>query len=152
MKLNVLEDLNFRPGPGDPDHSDTHVEIAFTPAHWIDFEGAVVFSPTRFTLNEFDSGLTLRDGDTRTLQLASDFVRHEDDDYLLNFRQKFNEQFAGLILIEYGARQHQFNQRSIGLIQNLSNTWSIKYLFTYNGGPNKEGPLDFQVDVEAIRF
>ena len=152
IKFNVFDDLNFRPGPGDPDHSDVHAEVAFTPAHWIDFEGAVVFSPTSFNLREIDSGLTLRDGDTRTLQLASDFVRHEDNDYLLNFRQKFNEQFSGLILVEYGARQHQFNQRSIGLVQNLTNTWRITYLFTYNGGPNKEGPLDFQVNVEAIRF
>jgi LPS-assembly protein len=152
LRFNAFDDLNFRPGPGDPDHSDIHAEIAFTPAHWIDFEGAIVFSPASFKLREFDSGLTLRDGDTRTLQLASDFVRHEDDDYLVNFRQKFNEQFSGLILVEYGARLHQFNQRSIGLVQNLSNTWSIKYLFTYNGGPNKEGPIDFQVDVEAIRF
>ncbi len=86
------------------------------------------------------------------LQLASDFVRHEDDDYLLNFHQKINEQYSGLILVEYGARQHRFNQRSIGLVQNPSNTWIIRYLFTSNGGPNKEGPLDFQVEVEPIRF
>ena len=152
VRLDVYDDLNFRPGQGDPDHSDVHTEIAFTPAHWIDFEGAEVFSPTSFKLREFDSGLTLRDGDIRTLQLASDFVRHEDDDYLCNYTEKFNEQFSGLILMEYGARQHRFNQRSIGLVQNLGNTWRIRYLFTYNGGPNKEGPLDFQVDVEAIRF
>ena len=151
-RLNLFEDLNFRPGPGDPDHSDVHAEVAFTPAHWIDFEGTEVFSPTASRLREFDSGLTLRDGDQRTLQLASDFVRHEDDDYLCNYIEKINEQFSGLILLEYGARQHRFNQRSIGLVQILSNTWRIKYLFTYNGGPNKEGPLDFQVDVEAIRF
>lgn len=152
IKFDVLEDLNFHPGPADPAHSDVHTELSFTPAHWIDFGAATVFSPMGFTLNEFDSGLTLRDGDTRFLQLASDFVRHEDDDYLLNFHQKINEQYTGLILMEYGARQHQFNQRSIGVIQNLSDTWKIEYLLTYNGGPNKEGPLDFQVNVEAIRF
>lgn len=152
LKFDVLEDLNFRPGPGDPDHSDLHTELSLTPAHWIDFGAATVFSPLSLKLYEFDSGLTLRDGDTRMLQLASDFVRHEDDDYLLNFRQKINEQYSGLILVEYGARQHQFNQRSIGLEQNLTNTWRIRYLFTYNGGPNKEGPLDFQVEVEPIRF
>ncbi len=111
-----------------------------------------MFSPANFNLREFDAGLTLRNGDFWTLQLASDFVRHEDDDYLFNFTVKLNEQLTVFTLAEYTQRQHRFNQRSIGFTETLANTWRIRYLFTYNGGPDKEGPLDFQVQIEALRF
>jgi LPS-assembly protein len=152
VDLDVANDFNFQRTARDPDISDVHTELAFTPANWIEFDAAHIFNPKTFTLREFDAGITLKDGDIWSLRLASDFLRHEDNDYLLNFSLKFNERLTGLVLVEYGARQAVFNQLAVGAYQTLANTWRVRYLLTHNGGPNRDGRFGFTTEVTVLRY
>ncbi len=150
--LDIADDLNFRRSPGDPDFSDFHARFTLTPARWIEIYSDQIYYARTFSLRQFTSGLILRDGQAWSVQVASNFLRHENDDYLLNVQVRINEQFSGLFLLEYGARQHRFNQQVIGIEQNLANTWRVQYLVTASNGPNPEGHFGFQVNIEAIRF
>ncbi len=152
VNLNVADDLNFTRTANEPDFSDLHTELAVTPAHWLEFDLGQVFSPRTLNQREFDSSLILRDADLWTLQIANDFLKHEDNAYLLNATLRITEQFQALLFLEYDARTHIFGQRAIGLVQNLVNTWRVEYLLTLNGGPNREGRLGFQMEVDVFRF
>ena len=134
------------------DYSDVHTDFSLTPARWIEITSQQVFSPSNFRLRVFESGFKFKSGDKWTLELASDFVRHEDNDYLTRATYRINEQFEVIGLVEYGARQHVFNQRSISVVQNLANLWRLEYRFTDNQGPSREGHINFQFLVEALRF
>jgi LPS-assembly protein len=152
LAFNVADDLNFIRQPGEPDFSDLHTQLAITPAPWITCDIEQIVKPGSMTLREFDSGLVLRDGNEWQLRLATDFLRHEDNDYLLDFRQTLSEVYQAVLVAEYGARQHRMNDLETGLVQNLSNTWSVRYLLTFNSGTNREGSFGFTVQVETLHF
>ena len=150
--LNLVCDLYNHTRSTQRDYSDIHTDFTLTPARWLEITSKEVFSPTNLRIREFESGFKFKSGDKWTLELASDFVRHEDNDYLTRANYRINEQFEVIGLVEYGARQHVFNQRSISVVQNLANLWRLEYRFTDNQGPSREGHINFQFLVEALRF
>lgn len=154
VDFDVADDINFtKPQPYFENYSnDMHTEMVITPARWIEIDAAHVFDPTTFKLYEFDAGLTLRDGDLWTMRIAGDFVRQENDDYILQYTQRLNEQYQAVLNVEYGARQHVLNTVQIGVVQNLANTWRVQWLVTRNGGPNREGRYGLNVEVDVFRF
>ena len=152
VKLNLDDDFNFTRRPGEPDVSDLHTELALMPTPWLTYDVENIVAPKSMTLREFDSALTLHDGNEWKVQLASDFLRHEDDDYLLDYQQRINEVYEALLAVEYGARQHRFNTLETGLVQNLGNIWSLRYLLTYDAGPNREGHFGFNLEVQTVHF
>ena len=124
IDFDLADDVNFHRTVDLPDYSDLHSELVLTPARWIEIDAAHIVSPG-FTLREFDAGLTLRDGEVWDMRIAGDFLRHEDDDYLLTFSRRINEQFRAVLDVEYGARQHILNFAQIGVVQILANTWRV---------------------------
>jgi LPS-assembly protein len=150
--LNLVCDLYDHTHSSQRDYSDIHSDFSLTPARWVEITSQEVYSPSNFRLREFESGFKFKSADKWTLQLASDFVRHEDNDYLARTTYRLNEEFEVIGLVEYGARQHVFNQRSIAVVQNLANLWRVEYRFTDNQGPSREGHINFQFLVEALRF
>ena len=152
IELDVADDLNFHRNDLEPDFSDLHTHFSFTPAHWLEIYNDEIYRIGSFTMREFNTGIILRDGSAWSLQLGESFLRRENDDYMLNYRIRLNERFSALFMLEYGARQHRFNQQVIGLEETLVNTYRIQYLVTASNGPNPEGHFGLQVNVEALRF
>jgi LPS-assembly protein len=152
VTFDVDEDFNFTRTPVEPDVSDLHTEFTLTPAPWLTYDIENIVSPKTMTLREVDSALTLHDGDAWHLELAEDFLRHEDDDYLLDYRQRLNEVYEVLFAVEYGARLFRLNTLETGLVQNLGNTWSVRYLLTYDAKPNRASGLGFNLQVETLRY
>jgi len=90
------------------------------PAHWLEIYNDEIYRIGSFTMREFNTGIILRDGSAWSLQLGESFLRRENDDYMLNYRIRLNERFSALFMLEYGARQHRFNQQVIGLEETSS--------------------------------
>lgn len=152
LDFAIADDLNFHRSAFEPDFSDLHTHLSITPARWIEVYNDEIFGIGSFSLREFNSGIIIRDGSAWSMQFGSAFLRHNNDDYSLNCRGRINEQFSALFMLEYGARQHRFNQQAVGVEQVLANTWRIQYLVTASRGPNPEGHFGFQVNIEALRF
>ncbi|HEY3754965.1 MAG TPA: LPS assembly protein LptD [Opitutaceae bacterium] len=154
IDFDVADDVNFtKPQPYFENYSnDMHTEMLLTPARWIEIDAAHVFNPATFTLYEFDAGLTLRDGDQWSARIAGDFLRHETDDYLFEYRYRLTEEYQAVLNVEYGARSHVLNTVQLGIVQNLGNTWRVQWLLTRNGGPNREGRYGANVEVDVYRF
>lgn len=150
--LNVANDFLFHARPGQRDVSEIHAELAIMPARWLELGVYQSFAPQDLTLREFNTGITLRDGDEWTARFASNFLRSELNDYFLEGSRRFNEVFDGIVHLRYDARQHRFNEQSYGVRHNIGNTWRIEYLITFYNGPRRESRFGFNVRVDALRF
>jgi len=152
VNLDIQDDINFIRTPVEPDVSDLHSDLAITPAKWIEFDAYNVTDVKTFTLREIDAGVTLKDGDVWSLRLATDFLRHEDHDYALNYSLRLTETWTGIVMVQYSARLNVFDELAVGVMKNLGNIWTAELLVTDNGGPNREGRLDVRAGLTLIKF
>jgi LPS-assembly protein len=150
--LNVANDFRFHRRPGERDVSEIHAELAIMPARWLELGVYQSVAPQDLTLREFNTGITVRDGEEWTAHLASNFLRGELNDYFLEGSRRFNEVFDGIVHLRYDARQKRFNEQSYGVRHNIGNTWRIEYLITLYDGPRRESRFGFNVRVDALRF
>jgi LPS-assembly protein len=157
--LNVANDFRFHREPGERDVSEIHTELAIMPTRWLQFDVYSSFAPQNFTLREFNSGLTLHDGEAWSLRFANNYLRRQSrtlddgvEDYLLEGRVRLTESFDAQARLHYDARKSRFTQQSYGIEQNLDNTWRVSYVVTLYSGRKRESSFGFRIQVETIRF
>jgi len=150
--LNVANDFHFDRAPGERTVSAIHTELAIMPARWLELGVYQSFTPQDFTLQEFNTGVTLRNGDFWTARFASNFLRGHLNDYLFRSTHRFNEVFEGLIHLRYDARTQRFNEQAYGIRHNIGNTWALEYTITLYGGQRRESSFGFNIRVDALRF
>ena len=132
--------------------SETHADLAFAPASWIAVDVYQSFAPQSFTLREFNSGLTLRDGDVWSVRFSNNFLRHEIQDYHVDARRRLNETYEALTRLRYDARKRRFNEQAYGLAQNLGNTWLVSYIVSLYSGPRRESHFGLNIQIQARGF
>ncbi len=152
LVFNVANDFRFKRQLGERDVSEVHTELAVMPARWLELNVYESFVPQDLTLREFNSGVTLRDGDAWSIRFSNQFLRRQVEDYAIEGRTRLNEAWEALTRLRYDARQRRFNEQSYGLVQNLSNTWRIDYVVTLYSGPRRESAFGFNVQIDTIRF
>jgi LPS-assembly protein len=152
LVFNLADDFRFHRQPGERDVSELHTEFALLPARWLQFEVYSSFAPQSFTMKEFNSGLTIHDGDQWSLRFSNNFLRHELDDYFIEGRRRLNEAYEAIARLQYDFRRRRFNEQFYGVRQNLSNLWLIEYAVTLYDGPRRESRFGFNVQVQSIGF
>lgn len=152
LVFNHAVDFRFRRQPGERNFSAVHTEIALMPAPWLQFDLYKSFTPQTGTLQELNSGITLRDGDSWSLRFATNFLRRESEDYRIEGRIHLNEAYDALARFQYDARERRLNEQAYGLVQNLDNTWLIEYVVSVYSGRRRENGFGFNVQVEARNF
>lgn len=156
LTFNIANDFRFKraltaTGP-ERKVSETHAEIAFAPASWVSVDVYQSFTPQSFTLREFNSGITLRDGDVWSARFSNNFLRDEIQDYQLDARVRLNETYEALTRLHYDARKRRFNEQAYGLSQNLGNTWLVSYVVSLYSGPRRESHFGLNIQIEARGF
>jgi LPS-assembly protein len=152
LTFNVANDFRFKRAPGERDVSEIHTELALAPAPWISADLYQSFAPQSFTLREFNTGLTLRDGDVWSARFSNNFLRHQIQDYQLDARVRLNETYEALTRLHYDARKRRFNEQAYGLSQNLGNTWLVSYIVSLYSGPRRESHFGLNVQIQARGF
>lgn len=154
--FNVANDFRFHPntvaGQRERTSSEIHTDLAFAPAPWISVDVYESFAPQSFTLREFNSGITLRDGNVWSIRFANNFLRHQIQDYQIDGRVRLNETYEALTRLHYDARRRRFNEQAYGLAQNLGNTWLVTYMVSLYSGPRRESHFGLNVQIEARGF
>jgi LPS-assembly protein len=148
----LADDILLLRQPGQRDYSDLFGEVSLYPASWLEVDSQEIVAPRTGGIHEFESGVKVRDGDVWSLRLATDFVRHEDDDYFAEWTQRLNEAYRSVVRFDYDAREHRFDRRELGLIQNLNNTWKLEYTVTFDSGPSRTGHFGVNMQIDVIRF
>lgn len=152
LVFNAAVDFRFHREPGERDFSAVHTELAFMPAPWLQLDVYESFTPQTGTLQELNSGITIRDGDSWSLRFATNFLRRESEDYRIEGRMHINESYDVLARLQYDARQRRLNEQAYGLVHNLDNTWLIEYVVSIYSGRRRENGFGFNVQVEARNF
>jgi LPS-assembly protein len=152
LVFNAAVDFRFHRKPGERDFSAVHTELAFMPAPWFQLDVYESFTPQTGTLQELNSGITLRDGNAWSVRFATNFLRRESEDYRLEGRTHINESYDVLARFQYDARERRLNEQAYGLVQNLDNTWLIEYVVSIYSGRRRENGFGFNVQVEARNF
>jgi LPS-assembly protein len=152
LVFNVANDFRFRRRSGERDVSEIHTELALMPARWLQVDVYQSFAPQTFTLREFNSGVTVRDGTRWSLRFGNNFLRDEIQDYSIDGRLRINERFDALTRLHYDARKRRFNEQAYGVVQNLGNTWLVSYTVSLYSGRRRESSFGFRVEIEAVRF
>jgi LPS-assembly protein len=150
--FNAAADLRYHRDPGERDVSEVHTEFALMPAPWVRLDVYESFAPRSLRLREFNSGLTVHDGDAWSVRLANQFLRDDTEQYDLEGTLRLNEAFETRGLLRYDARKHRLVEQSYGVRQNLANTWLINYAVTLYGGPRRESHFGFSVRIDSIGF
>ena len=69
------------PGPENACPLGSDPELSLTPAGWLQADIYSSFEPSSFRLREFNSSVTLHDGNAWSLRFASNFLRPIPDDW-----------------------------------------------------------------------
>lgn len=152
LVFNTAADLRFDRLPGERRTSAVHTFLAFTPARWLEFDLYQSLTPQDFTLQELNTGVTIRDGDAWAVQFASHFLRREIEEFILGGQVRWDEVYELVGRLHYDFRTRRFNEQAFGVRQNLHNTWIVEYLVTLYDGPRRESDIGFRFQVEAIGF
>jgi LPS-assembly protein len=152
LVFNVANDFRFRRRPGERDVSEIHTEVALMPARWLQVDVYQSFAPRTFTMREFNSGITVRDGTVWSVRFGNNFLRREIEDYSIDGRLRLTERFEALSRLHYDARKRRFNEQAYGIAQNLSNTWLISYTVSLYSGRTRESSFGFNVQIDSIGF
>ena len=149
---NFAADFKFKHARTERDVSDVHTELAFAPAGWLQVDAYSRLTPQTLTLQEFNSGVTLHDGDAWSVRFSNNFLRREIEDYIVDGRLRLNERYDALTRLHYDARKRRFNEQAYGLVQNLDNTWRVSYIVSLYSGPRRESHFGLNVQIEARGF
>ncbi|HEY0968565.1 MAG TPA: LPS assembly protein LptD [Opitutaceae bacterium] len=152
VAFNVAADLRFDHDVGERELGSVHTELRLTPAKWLQFDLYQNFVPQDFQVDEFNTGVTLRDGDARSLRLATHYLRGQIQEYVLDYRHRLNEVYQGIVRLHYDDREKRFIEQSYGLRQTLDNLWWIEYEISFFEGPRRESSFSFNVQVDLAVF
>jgi LPS-assembly protein len=152
LTLNVATDFRFKRAPGERDVSVVQTEAAFAPAHWLQVDAFSQLIPQTAKVQEFNSGVTLHDGNAWSLRFSNNFLRGEIQDYHIDGQARLNERFDALARLSYDARTRRFNEQAYGLVQNLDHAWRVSYVVSVYSGPRRESHFGLNVQIEALGF
>ena len=152
IALTVAQDLRYSRLAGQPRSSDLHTDLALMPARWLAFDVYQRLDPHSFRLEEFNSGVTLTDGDFWSARFGTQFLRGQLEEYSLDSRIRLDERFALTGRWRYDAIRSSFYEQVYGLRQTLRNLWAIEYQIAFIHGQSQENGFQFRVSIEVFKF
>jgi LPS-assembly protein len=152
LTLNTAADYHFQRQPGDKSVSTVHTEFALMPAPWVRLDLYETFDPQSVSQDEFNSGLTLRDGDAWSLHFQNEYLRHDTQEYTLDGTRRLNEAYELVGRLQYDARQRRFVEQALGVRQSLGRNWRLDYTVSLYDGPRREGHFSLNVQIKTIGF
>ncbi|MES2695734.1 MAG: LPS assembly protein LptD, partial [Verrucomicrobiota bacterium] len=152
VSLNVGTDFHFAQQRYQNNGTETHVEIALTPAPWLQFDAYQSYAPDSARTEEFNSGITLRDARAWSVRFSNNYLRGQIEDYMIDGRRRINERLEALVRLRYDTRKHRFNEQSYGIVQNLGNTWLVSYMVSVYEGRTRESSFGFNIQIDTVRF
>jgi LPS-assembly protein len=150
--LNLASDLNLDTNPGQRRWSDLYTELSVTPASWLRLELFQRLSSRTFALRELNTGFELTDHDWWSLRFSSTYLQRQIEEYFVEYDHRLSEVWKGFTRVRYDGRANRWNELSLGLRQNLQNTWSIRYEVSWNHGQQRESSFGLNLMVDLIRF
>ncbi len=150
--LTLANDFRFEREAGQRKASETHLDLSLMPTNWLRFEVYQSIAPQNFQTREFNTGLTIHDGDIWSLRLSTHYLGGDISEYVAEYEHRMNEVYSVFTRLHYDYRLSRFNEQTYGLRQVLDRTWILRYAATLYNGPRREAKFNFHVQVETVGF
>jgi len=152
LRLDLAGDLTVGPRPPEGRFAAVHTELSTRPAPWLELDALQVWSARGDGLREFNTGITLREGDRWSLRWGNNFLRRELEDYAVDGRARLREGLEFITRLQYDARRRRFNEQTYGLAFAVANTWLVTSSVSVYAGRKRESSFGFDLRVDALRF
>lgn len=152
LRLNLAADLAAGTRPATGRLPSVHLELEARPARWLELDVLQVWSARGEGIREFNTGLTLRDGDAWSLRCGNTFLRRDLADYLLDGRFRLREGLECVTRLQYDARRRRFHEQTAGIAVAVANTWLVETSVSFYSGRRRESSFGLDVRVDALRF
>lgn len=150
--LNLANDFRSKQARNQRHISETHIDLSLMPARWLQFDLYQSVAPQTLAVREFNSALTLRDGNAWSVRFSNNFLRGQIEDYLVDARVRLTESYEALTRLHYDSHRHRFNEQSYGIAHNIGNTWLLSYTVSLYSGRRRESSFGFNVQIDTVRF
>lgn len=151
-QLSVAADYRFSREPGARPLSDIHTALSLTPANWLKLSVYHRFTPQDHAQQELNTSVEVVDQEWWSVRLSSHFLKHEYQEYSLDYRQRLNEVYDFVGRWRYDSLRSRFNEQTYGISQRLGQTWAVKYEVSFFQGPRRESSFAFNVEVDLLKF
>ncbi len=172
LVFNLANDFRFTRQPGQRTASVIQSQFAFMPTRWLQFDAFESVTPQTFTQQEFNTGLTVHDGDQWSVRFSSNLLHQQSldqtpvvqplviqtlvgqplDSYNLDAQYRINEAYEAVMRLQFDVLEHRFNEQTYGLRQKISNLWIAEYDITIYNGPRRESGFGFNVRLNVVKF
>jgi LPS-assembly protein len=152
LRLELAGDLAVGPRPAEGRFAAVHTELSTRPTPWMELDALQVWSARGDGLREFNTGITLREGDRWSLRWGNNFLRRELEDYSVDGRARLREGLEFITRLQYDARRRRFNEQTYGLAFAVANTWLVTTSVSVYSGRKRESSFGFDLRVDALRF
>jgi LPS-assembly protein len=139
------------------DQSDLHSFLALNPANWLRYD---LYSRTTVQtgeLQEFNTGLTLRDSDVWSFRLGTHYLEdlvsaRRIQEYTATYGLRLSEIYSLVARLRFDSRTGDLTEQGVTFSQRLSRFWTAHYEFAVYDGPRREGDYGISVSLETQGF
>ncbi len=150
--LDFAADWSFDPQSGQRAFSAIYTELAVMPISWLRFDSFSRVDPNTGGVRELNTGVTLHDGTVWTARIATHYLKHQIEQYVVDASYRIDEVDRLLARAQYDARLNRLTEQDYGLEQTLGNLWLVRYFLSLREGPAREGPIGLNFELEMKRF
>lgn len=152
--LNIYQDFSFAENnPTYNGHySDTYTMLGIKPAQWLQFDVFNTFDSPSLTLNEIRTRTRFKNGDKWHIDLNTDYIQEDSNQYFVQVFYRINERFGVHGLWRYDIVYGGMTEQIYGVSQKLGNSWVIWYELAYREGTEDYGGLSFNVRIDVLAF
>lgn len=150
--LTLANDILFDRSDTQRKVAETHVDLGVMPARWLRFDAYTSFTPQSLHMREFNSALTIKDGEEWSLSLANHYLDGDIADYSALYNVRLNEAYSAYTRLIFDGRESRLNEHAYGFVHNLDRVWFFRYEVAFFNGPRREGDVEFRVEVDARGF
>jgi len=152
MGFDLFHDLYHPDASAESDRSMLAANIKLKPANWINLSLQGRMDTNAMDLNDLFARLRLIDGDIWDLDLATQFVRDNLQQYVVDFRYKVFENVRFVSALGFDARRSLFYEQTYGFEFGIANYWDIFASINLREGSTRNNETRFELKVQTARF
>lgn len=152
LDLDLYYDTYMSEDSLEPDESLLALNLSMKPAYWIDLNLQSRFDTDPAQLKDLFARLQLIDGDIWDLDIATQFIHKNLQQYIADFRYKVFENVRFVSTIGFDVRKSRFFEQEYGLQFGIANYWDLFVSVNLREGSTRNNETRFELKIKSAQF
>ena len=128
------------------------INLDLKPAYWLKLNLQSRFDTDPLELRDVFARLQLIDGDIWDLDLATQFIRNDLQQYIADFRYKVFENMQFVSSIGFDVRKSSFFEQEYGIQFGIANYWDLFVSVNFREGSKRNNETRFELKIKSAQF